>query len=60
MLSNYSLYCASLWKLCAFFTEQESLMYKHHATKNVMVVIITVPLVTRLHRPKLMKEAKEV
>jgi len=35
-------------------------MYKHHATKNVTVVIITVPLVTRLHRPKLMKEAKEV
>lgn len=33
-----------------FFTKQESLMYKHCATKNLVAVIIKVPVVTRFHR----------
>lgn len=35
-------------------------MYKHYATKSFIVVMIEIPVVTRVHRPKLMKESKEV
>lgn len=33
-----------------FFTKQESLMYKHRASRNLVVAIIKVPVVTRFHR----------